>query len=323
MHDSVARIEKQVEEQVKKVQENVEEAVSTHMGKFTKDVDGLKQEVAQHMSTIKDELTGRVDTVAEKVQPLDILNKAITTSAESIKTEVHEVVQGSEKGVKDQLGEWKQKLDSISSSLKKPSNKGARAERNVITILRDHLQPLNYTFLDTARDKGKGDIEGQTPNGHKIMIEVKQWEAALSRSAIEKFERSLKSSPDFNGGILLSMIIARRSQEGRFEIAFDQSQKQYLVYVPNAYANNEEHLIVWSVVMAAQLAKIDGELGESKTQGLDEIYKKFAANMQHSNDCKSSLEALKNSVKNLENSIEPILKTVDETKNAIYKLLHS
>lgn len=325
VHDSVTRIEKQVEEQVKRVQENVADAVSTQMSKFSENVEGLKKKVSDHMTTIEDKLTGRVDTVAQKVQPLDKLNSAITTSAESIKTQVHQEVQDSEIRVKEQLGEWKQKLDSISNSLEKPSNKGARAERNVITILKDHLQPLNYTFLDTARDQGKGDIEAQTPNGHKIMIEVKQWEAALSRSVIEKFEKNLKCSPDFNGGILLSMTsgIARRSQEGRFEIAFDQSQKQYQVYVPNAYANNEEYLIVWSVVMVAQLAKIDGELGERKTQGLDEIYKKFVANIKHSQDCKSSLDALKNSVKNLEDSIQPILKTVEETKNAIYKLLHS
>ena len=115
--------------------------------------------------------------------------------------------------------------------------------------------------------------------------------------------------------------IARRAREGRFEIAFDQSQNQYRVYVPNA--NNEEHLIVWSVVMTAQLAKLGGKLGERKTQGLEEIYKKFEANIQHSKDCKSNLEALKNSVKNLEDSLEPILKTVEETKSNIYKLLHS
>ena len=325
VHDSVERIEKQVGEQVKKVEENVANAVSTHLTKFTKNVEGLKKEVSEHMTTIKDELTGRVDTVARKVQPLDILNSTISTSAESIKTQLHQEIECSETRVKRELGEWKQKLDSISNALEKPSNKGARAERNVITILRDNLQPLNYTFLDTSSHLGKGDIEAQTPNGHKIMIEVKQWAAALSKSEIEKFERNLKSSPDFKGGILLSMTsgIARRSQEGRFEVSFDQSQKQYQIYVPNAYAKNEEHLIVWSVVMAAQLAKLGGELGERKTQGLDEIYKKFAANIQHSNECQSSLEALKNSVKNLENSIKPILNTIDETKNAIYKLLHS
>ena len=167
VHDSVARIEKQVEEQVKKVQENVEEAVSTHMGNFTKNVEGLKQEVSQHMITIKDELTRRVDTVAQKVQPLDILNSAITTSAESIKTQVHQEVEGSETRVKEQLGEWKQKLDSISNSLEKPSNKGARAEWNVIKILRDHLQ--NYTFLDTARLSGK---ETSKP---KLQMATRSW----------------------------------------------------------------------------------------------------------------------------------------------------
>ena len=76
--------------------------------------------------------------------------------------------------------------------------------------------------------------------------------------------------------------------------------------------------------MAAQLGKLDGDLGENKYAGLQEIYKKFAANhVQHSKDCKSSLDNLKTSVKTLEESIKPILTTVDETKNDIYKLLYS
>ena len=131
-------------------------------------------------------------------------------------------------------------------------------------------------------------------------------------------------SPQLKVGILLSMNsgIARRAREGRFEIALNQ-QKQYLIYVPNAYANNEEHLIVWSVVMAEQLASIEGgDLDDRKTQRLNQIYNKFKENIEHSNDCKSNLEALEITVEKLKSSITPILKTVDETKEDIYKLLH-
>lgn len=226
-----------------------------------------------------------------------------------------------------QFGECKQRLDSISISLDKPSNKlkGDQAEKEVIEILRNNLGALNFTFRDTANDPGKGDIEAETPNGHSIMIEVKHWKNALSRDVIEEFERNLAKSSNFKVGILLSMTsgIARRSREGWFEIAFDQTRKQYQIYVPNAYTNKEEHLIVWSVVMAAQLEKLDGELGERKNAGLKGIYEKFADNVQHSKDCKLNLDALKDSVKKLEDSITPILTTVDKAKNDIYKLLHS
>ena len=122
---------------------------------------------------------------------------------------------------------------------------------------------------------------------------------------------------------MLSMTsgIARRSREGRFEIAFNQNQKQYQIYVPNA--SNEEHLIEWSVVMADQLVQIEGDLSESKTSGLNMIYKKFADNIKHSEKCKSNLEALEICVTNLKENIQPILETVNETKTDIYKLLHS
>ena len=75
--------------------------------------------------------------------------------------------------------------------------------------------------------------------------------------------------------------------------------------------------------MADQLVQLEGELGERKTSELNEIYKKFAANIEHSKQCRLNLQALENSVSNLKNSIRPILETVNETKEDIYKLLNS
>ena len=320
--ESVTRIEQQVNAQVLKVRQNVTQEVGSEMTKFAKNVESLKNDVSGHMTKIKDELTNRVDTVAQKVQPLDTLNSSITTSAGDIKTKIHEEIEGSEQRVSGQLKECEKKLDKISSSLEKPSNKGARAERKVIDVLKQNL--TNFTFVPTHSEMGKGDIKVHSPNNNNFMIEVKEWSGPLSKDAIQKFERNLAKSPHFKVGILLSMTsgIARRSREGRFEIAFDQSQRQFQIYVPNAYANNDEHLIVWSVVMADQLAQIDGELGEMKTKGLNKIYQKFEANVEHSKKCKLSLEALESSMQNLKENIRPILDTVNETENDIYKLLH-
>ena len=160
----------------------------------------------------------------------------------------------------------------------------------------------------------------------KIMIEVKDWRKNLSKETVESFERNLAKSPDFKVGILLSMSssIARRSKGSKIEVAFDQEQRQYQIYVPNAYMNNEEHLIVWSVVMAAELAKIEGgDLGERKTQELKKIYKQFQENLTHSQGCRTNLASLEDVVRKLKDNIVPILDTVDNTKNDIYKLLHS
>ena len=204
--------------------------------------------------------------------------------------------------------QWETRFDKKHFGQEK---KGDRAERKVIDVLKQQLP--NFTFLDTSSgsDKGKGDIEAQSPNGHKVMIEVKDWKVAIAKDETEKFEKNLANSPYFKVGILLSMTsgIAMRSREGRFEIAFNQNQKQYQIYVPNA--SNEEHLIVWSVVMADQL-KIQGDLSESKTSGLNMIYKKFADNIKHSEKCKSNLEALEICVTNLKETFcqfsKPLMK---------------
>ena len=322
IHDTVAKIEEQVRTQVLKVQQEVSKEVNSNMTKFATNVTDFKQDLSGHLTSITDQLTKRVDGVAQKVQPLGVLSQNISESAQNINTQINLEVKGSEERVTKQLEQCKQKLDAISATLENPNKKGDRAERTVIAILRQNL-PC-FTFIDTHSELGKADVEAQSPNNHQIMIEVKKRTRAIDRVEIEKFEKNLASSPHFRVGILLSMTsgIARKCREGRFEIAFNQNQ-QYQIYVPNAFENNDEHLIVWSVVMADQLVQLEGELGERKTSELNEIYKKFAANIEHSKQCRLNLEALENSVSNLKNSIRPILETVNETKEDIYKLLNS
>ena len=321
IHETVARIEEQVRTQVLKVQQDVNMEVNENMTKFAKDVESFKQNLSGHLTSIAKELTSQVEGAAQKVQPLGELSKNISESAQKIKDQMRLEVTDSERRVQEKLAECNEKLVAISNTLDKPKKKGDLAELIVINVLKQQLP--NFTFLDTSSVKGKGDIEAQSPNGHKIMIEVKDWKVAIAKDEIEKFKKNLANSPYFKVGILLSMTsgIARRSREGRFEIAFNQNQKQYQIYVPNA--SNEEHLIEWSLVMADQLVQIEGDLSESKTSGLNMIYKKFADNIKHSEKCKSNLEALEICVTNLKENIQPILETVNETKTDIYKLLHS
>lgn len=323
IHETVAKIEEQVRTQVLKVQQDVNKEVNSNMTNFATNVEGFKQNLSGHLTEIAKDLTSQVEGVAQKVQPLEKLSKNISESAEKIKDQMRVEVKDSERRVQDKLAECNEKLVAISNTLDKPKKKGDRAERNVIDVLKQGLE--NFTFLDTSNDKGKGDIEAQSPNGNKIMIEVKAWKESIAKNEIEKFEENLANSPQFRVGILLSMTsgIAMRSREGRFEIAFNQNQRQYQIYVPNAYANNEEHLIVWSVVMADQLVQVEGDLSENKTSGLNEIYKKFKDNIKYSEKCKSNLEMLEICVTNLKENIQPILETVNDTKTDIYKLLHS
>ena len=321
VHDTVAKLEQQVIKQVEEVKKKVTEDVGEQMREVKTNVEGLKGDVTKHLTTMKDELSGRVDTVARKVQPLDVLNSTMNQSAEGIKTQLSKEIKESEGRVALDLAACKRKLESISTSLEKPSSKGARAERKVIDILKEHLP--SFSCSGTSSEAGKADVKVQTPNNHSIMIEVKNKKASVPKNETESFEENLQKSPQFKVGILLSMTsgIARRSKEGRFEVAVNP-QKQYLIYVPNAYARNEDHLIVWSVVMAEQLANLEGDLDGTKTQGLNLIYEKFIRNIENSQQCQLSLEALETSLENLKSNIIPILETVNETKNDIYKLLH-
>ena len=323
VHVSLARMEGQMNYEIQQVKKEVSGELERGFEASGKNVGHLGGVVSKDITDLSSKLTTSVETVARKVQPLDLLNSSIGISVEGIKTQLQMDMQGSESRLEQRLNECNLKLDYISWSLEKPSGKGSRGEREVIEILNSYLQHMSYTIRDTSRTAGHGDIRVDTPNGHKIMIEVKSRERAVPKNEIEKFEENLANAPNYKVGILLSMTsgIARRGQQGWFEVAFVKNQ--YRIYVPNAYANREEHLIVWSVVLAAQLSSVDGELGEGQRSELMKIYNKFKEIIEQNKKCKSDLKALKECVKNLESSLNPIVDFVDQTAGAINKLLHS
>ena len=183
VHDSVTKIEQQVIEQVKEVKKKVTQDVGEQMKEVQRNVEGLKGDVTKHLTTIKDELSGRVDTVARKVQPLDVLNSTMNQSAQDIKAQLSREIKESEGRVASELVACKQKLESMSTSLEKPSSKGARAERKVMDVLKENL--ASFSCFDTTSMTGKGDIVVQTPNNHSIMIEVKNKKTFVPKNEIE------------------------------------------------------------------------------------------------------------------------------------------
>ena len=62
--------------------------IGEQMKEVQRNMEGLKGDVTKHLTTIKDELSGRVDTVARKVQPLDVLNSTMNQSAQDIKAQL-------------------------------------------------------------------------------------------------------------------------------------------------------------------------------------------------------------------------------------------
>lgn len=73
-------------------------------------------------------------------------------------------------------------------------------------------------------------------------------------------------------------------------MASDQSKNQYRIYAPNAMRDLDGNLIIWSVLMAEQLAGINTELTDSQVQGLVQICDQFKKDVEHSKRCEDSLE---------------------------------
>ena len=312
IQDSVCNIETEVKSQVNTVQENVSREVKT----LTKD--------------LKDSLTERVDTVAQRVPPLSSLNTTITQSAENIKTQINSSgsrVYDGLKEIKDEVHRemktCKDKLDEISKNLMKPGVKGVVGEMTVLKILR-HRFP-SWSVEDVASTGRKMcDIVASTPLDDKIMIEVKNQTTSVPYKECNKFEENLTASHGFKVGILLSLKsgISNHSSARDFEIKFLQTENQYRIYVPNAMQEPDGNRVVWSVLMAEQLAQIRMELTGGQVKGLEEIYAQFKKDVEQGKVCEESLKSLEKAMKKLKEDMSPLFETVRKTKESLNKLLH-
>lgn len=308
IQESVSNIETEVTRQVKTVQENVSREVKT----LTED--------------LKDSLTKRVDTVAERVPPLSSLNTAITQSEGNIKTQINSTfkeINSSESRVYDELKMCKDKLDEISKNLMKPGVKGVVGEMTVQKILQ-HRFP-SWSVVDVASTGWKMcDIVATTPLDDKIMIEVKNQTTSVPSNECNKFEENLTASPDYKVGILLSLKsgISNHSSARDFEVKFLQTKNQYRIYVPNAMQEPDGNRVVWSVLMAEQLAQIRMELTGGQVEGLEEICAQFKKDVERGKVCEESLRSLEKAMEKLKEDMSPFFETVRKTKESLLKLLH-
>jgi hypothetical protein len=202
-----------------------------------------------------------------------------------------------------------------------PASKGAVGEFVVLSVLQEGLP--QHTIEDVARKKDEcGDIHvTSTVSGLKHLLEVKTYKNTVPAPEIQKFENDLRANKHLiKVGILLSLNsgIAMRAKHGKFEITYED--EQYFIYVPNA--RKEENLIVWSVLLADELAALDEGLTDSQTQELLKLQKKFQANMEKTKTCRSRFNSLKKIVEDLEETLMPLLHVIDGAKTDLNKALH-
>lgn len=315
-------ITEQVNQQVLKVQTNVTDGAFNQMKKMTDSVEDFKRDLRSDILRIQESLTTQVNEVARKVSPLNVLNQSISQSAQVVLNQVSEKISSSEQRLLPAIGACQQGLSKISSSLEvKSSVKGSVGEKLVINILKERFP--NFTIVDVARQGGKGDILIESYRQHKVMIEVKNLGSSnVPQTQIDRFKSDLANCGDVKVGILLSMKsgIANKAPNGKFQVKFGQNK--YQIYVPNA--GKDENLIVWSVLMADELAAAShGELRTSQVEELEQLYDEFKNSKEHEKRCRISLETLETSANAVKESMECILKTVEITRDRLKKLLHA
>lgn len=232
-------------------------------------------------------------------------------------------VQTSLQNIENKIqSELSKKLIELSTSLKvSPHVRGIVGEKEVMKLLEEHFP--NFLVKDVSRQPGKGDILVVSLRQHKFMIEVKNRDSSnVPQSEIDRFKSNLASSPDVRAGILLSLKsgIVNKAKTGKFQVIFRENQ--YQIYVPNA--GKDGALIIWSVLMADELAQsMQGDLGTSQIQKLEELYKEFQETKDHEKTCRDNLTSLENAAKALKESMNFILKSIDKTRKNLKKLIDS
>ena len=256
-----------------------------------------------------------MNTVVENVPPLNKVNDCVEKSEQKL----NETIQ---REIKPVIDDCRKQLVEMSTSLKRSSHiRGSVGEKQVMSLLRQQFR--NFNVMDVSRQPRKGDILVESPRQHKFMIEVKNRESSnVPQTEIDRFKSNLASSPDVRVGVLLSMKsgIANKVSHGKFQIIFNENQ--YQIYVPNA--GEDEAMVIWSVLMADELAQsMQGDLGTSQVQKLEELYKEFQETKDHEKICRDNLDSLERAAKKMRESMNFILNGIDKTRKKMKRLIDS
>lgn len=308
-------IEKEVNNQLREMRENVGRDVADKVKQMSTDVETFKGDLRKDIGTIQRELVSRVNTVVENVPPLNKVTDYVEKSERNLNETIH-------RDIKPVIDDCKMQLVEMSTSLKRSSHIiGSVGQTLVINLLREQFG--NFHVRDISNEPRKGDILMESPRQHKFMIEVKnRGSSNVPQSEIERFKSNLASSPDVRVGVLLSMKsgIANKVPHGKFQIIFNKNQ--YQIYVPNA--GEDEAMITWSVMMADQLAQsMQGDLGTTRVEKLQELYKEFQETKDHEKTCRDNLDSLERAAENLRESMNFILNGIDKTRKKMKSLIDS
>ena len=244
-------------------------------------------------TNLKNELVIQVQSVVNKVPALHSISSDVSKSIEPVKTSV----------------------DKLAERLNKPSYQGALAEQDVYLALKDKFP--THTINHVGRQGRKGDIEITSPSDQHYLVEVKDWRSPITKE-IDKFKKNV-SQNKVKVGILFSLNSGILTKDSRFTIKYEDNQ--YYIYVPNVL-NDQQHLVVWAVILADQLACLNQGITEPKTQMIAELLEEFKENMERSQSCKDHLRALKSSVEALERAITPILTIMKNARTKLNNVLN-
>ena len=257
------------------------------------------------------------------------INESITmriTSGEQSFQKVRDQVLNTQTALERKLDNLfeplRQYQDTLTQMTIKPSSKGTTGENIVFSVLEKGLPHHSVKDVSTRKSGRCGDIHVTSEVTRQThLVEVKKHKSPVPANEIEKFEDILRENKHHHKvGVLISLDsgISMRAKQGKFEIVYED--EQYFVYLPNARMNQD--LIVWSVLLADELAALDRGLTDTQTDELLKLQRKFQAHMEKTKVCRSKLNSLKEIVDDLEKSLDPLLKVIDGAKKDLNKALH-
>ena len=314
MEPAITSIETEVKRQlhgVQTAQGDVTQVVSKEVNKLSTEVQSFKSDVKTDIQNIGQEFQKKVNDVVSSASSLKTLDDQIEKSERRLTDHIN-----------SKMKECNDALTNIASSLRMSHVKGSVGEVQVINVLKEAFP--NFTITDTSKQPRSGDIQVETPQQNKIMIEVKNRDSSnVPQSEVERFKENLVNSQDIKVGIFLSMKtgIVNKALNGEFQVKFYQGQ--YQIYVPNA--GRKENLIAWSVLLADELAHVmQGDLGNNQDQKhkqLHDLYKEFEESRTFEKTCHENLKSLQKSTESVTNSLKTILKIVEKTRKNLKSLL--
>jgi len=240
----------------------------------------------------------------------------VTPSKEALNDYLHDFSKEMEE-LKDVINDHRSMFSSISVA-----EKGQLGEAFVRTSLANTFKNIGDTFEIWSKTGHQGDIIGEMSRKDKppfkVLIEVKDYPDSprVSSNEIEKFWNDMKSNPDMNAGIFVSINNSKIATIEAAPILMEVYDDRPVIYIAQEEASQKMFLVAWGMLaeilgrgefdICTDLTKLTRQAAHRLRDAIDTFNSEISSNTSRLDSMIKSAQSIQSNGRQIENEAEKL-----------------